>query len=502
MSTQGIMRRPKAAAIALAVAVGLGGLAVKGAEQLGVINPPPTLKFANADEGPSRNSFAPVVKKVLPAVVNIQSSKMVKTAMQGGGDMEPFFRQFFGGNGDDDGSGMPNMPNMQRRFRAPQRQQKETGLGSGVVISPNGYILTNNHVVDGASTVTVTLNNRHEYKARVVGADPKTDIAVVKIDAGELPSIVIGDSDKAQIGDYVLAVGNPFGVGQTVTMGIVSAMGRGGLGIEDYEDFIQTDAPINPGNSGGALVNDRGELIGINTAILANGSEGNQGIGFAVPISVARNVMDQIIKNGKVTRAYLGVMAQEVTPAIAKAFHENEVRGALVGDVTPDSPASRAGLQKGDIILDIDGKPVNSSAQLRMHISLMAPGAMANVKVLRAGAEKTFNVKLAEMPTETATAEKSDSSPEGSMQGISVEDVSARTARQLGLPANASGVVVTNIDPNSAAAESGLKRGDVIQEVNHQPVKSASDFERAIRSSKDNALLLVNRQGSTLFIAV
>jgi serine protease Do len=313
---------------------------------------------------------------------------------------------------------------------------------------------------------------------------------------------VIGDSDKAQIGDYVLAVGNPFGVGQTVTMGIVSAMGRGGLGIEDYEDFIQTDAPINPGNSGGALVNDRGELIGINTAILANGSEGNQGIGFAVPISVARNVMDQIIKNGKVTRAYLGVMAQEVTPAIAKAFHENEVRGALVGDVTPDSPASRAGLQKGDIILDIDGKPVNSSAQLRMHISLMAPGAMANVKVLRAGAEKTFNVKLAEMPTETATAEKSDSSPEGSMQGISVEDVSARTARQLGLPANASGVVVTNIDPNSAAAESGLKRGDVIQEVNHQPVKSASDFERAIRSSKDNALLLVNRQGSTLFIAV
>src|SRR5579872_7031386 len=332
MRTTNFLRRPKAAAVALALAVGLGGLAVKGAEQLGIINPPASLKFANADEGPSRNSFAPVVKKVLPTVVNIQSSKMVKTGMSQI-PMDPFFRQFFGGDDDDSGS-MPN-GRMPRQFRVPQQQQRERGLGSGVIVSPNGYILTNNHVVDGASTVTVTLNSRHDYKARVVGTDPKTDIAVVKIDATDLPSIVIGDSDKAQIGDYVLAVGNPFGVGQTVTMGIVSATGRANLGIEDYEDFIQTDAPINPGNSGGALVNDRGELIGINTAILANGSEGNQGIGFAVPIDVARNVMDQIIKTGKVTRAYLGVMSQDVTPALAKAFHEAEVRGALVGDVTP-----------------------------------------------------------------------------------------------------------------------------------------------------------------------
>jgi serine protease Do len=437
---------------------------------------------------------------VLPTVVNIQSSKMVKTSMPDDSQMEPFFRQFFG----DQGGDTPNMP---RQFRSPRGrqqapQQRERGLGSGVVVSPNGYILTNNHVVDGASTVTVTLNNRREYKARVVGADPKTDIAVVKIDAADLPSIVIGDSDKAQIGDYVLAVGNPFGVGQTVTMGIVSATSRANLGIEDYEDFIQTDAPINPGNSGGALVNDRGELIGINTAILANGSEGNQGIGFAVPISVARSVMDQIIKSGKVTRAYLGVMAQEVTPQIAKAFHETEVRGALVGDVTPDSPASRAGLQKGDIILDINGKPVNSSAQLRMHVSLMQPGATVNVNVLRDGTQKTFAVKLAELPVERAQVEKPESSPEANMQGISVEDVNAQTARQLGLPANASGVVVTKIDPNGAAADSGLKRGDVIQEVNRQPVKNAADFERAIRNSKDQALLLVNRQGNTLYVAV
>lgn len=501
MSTQGLLRRPKGAVLALALAVGLGGLAVKGAEHLGIVNPPASLKFANADEGPSRNTFAPVVKKVLPTVVNIQSSKMVKTSAQGGMDMEPFFRQFFG----DDGGDTPGMPNGRgRQFRSPRQapQQRERGLGSGVVVSPNGYILTNNHVVDGASTVTVTLNNRREYKARVVGTDPKTDIAIVKIDATDLPAITIGDSDKAQIGDYVLAVGNPFGVGQTVTMGIVSATSRANLGIEDYEDFIQTDAPINPGNSGGALVNDRGELIGINTAILANGSEGNQGIGFAVPISVARSVMDQIIKNGKVTRAYLGVMAQEVTPAIAKAFHEPDVRGALVGDVTPDSPASRAGLQKGDIILDINGKPVNSSAQLRMHVSLMAPGTTVSVKALRNGAEKTFSVKLAELPVEQAKVDKPESNPEANMQGISVEDVNARTARQLGLPANASGVVVTAIDPNSAAADSGLQRGDVIQEVNHQPVKNANDFERAIRNSKDQALLLVNRQGNTLFVAV
>ncbi|HEV2447184.1 MAG TPA: DegQ family serine endoprotease [Candidatus Sulfopaludibacter sp.] len=498
MSIESILRRPKALAGALVLAVGLGGLAMKGAEQLGIVNPPAALKFANAAESASRNTFAPVVKKVLPTVVNIQSSKMVKTGVSGNGPfMDPFFRQFFGG--DDDGSGAA--PNMPRQFHAPQ-QQRERGLGSGVIVSPNGYILTNNHVVDGANTVTVTLNNRREYKARVVGADPKTDIAVVKIDASDLPSITIGDSDKAQVGDYVLAVGDPFGVGQTVTMGIVSATGRGNLGIEDYEDFIQTDAPINPGNSGGALVNDRGDLIGINTAILANGSEGNQGIGFAVPISVARNVMDQIIRNGKVTRAYLGVMAQEVTPAIARAFHEQDVRGALVGDVTPDSPASRAGLQKGDIIMDIDGRPVQDSSQLRMHISLMQPGTTVSVKVLRDGAERTFNVKLAEMPTQQAKAETPNSNPESNMQGISVEDVNTRTARQLGLPASTTGVVVTGIDPNSAAADSGLQRGDVIQEVNRQPVRNTADFDRAIRNSKDQALLLVNRQGNTLYIAV
>jgi serine protease Do len=471
------------------LALGLGGLAVAGVDNL--LNPPATFKYASADEPASRNSFAPVVKKVLPSVVTITSSRMVKTGFQGGEDgIPPMLRQFFGDQGD--GGGQPRMP----------RQQKEEGLGSGVIVSPNGYILTNNHVVDHATTVTVIMPDKREYKARVVGADPKTDIAVIKVDAGSLEPITLGDSDKVQVGDYVLAVGNPFGVGKTVTMGIVSATGRANLGIEDYEDFIQTDASINPGNSGGALVNDRGELIGINTAILSHGSEGNQGIGFAVPVSVARDVMDQIVKNGKVTRAYLGVMAQEVTPSIAKAFHEPEVRGALIGDVTPDSPAQKAGLEKGDIILDINGKPVNNSAELRMHVSLMAPGTKVNVKVFRDGAEKILPLTLAEMPTETARNEKPETGAEDALQGITVENVTARTARQLGLPATAGGVVVTNVDPAGKAADSGLKRGDVIEEVNRKPVRDAADFEAAMRNAKDSALLLVNRQGNTMYLAV
>jgi serine protease Do len=488
MKIQGFWGRP--AVVVLAAALGIGGIALKSADRAGA-NPPASLKFASPDEPASRNSFAPVVKKVLPAVVSVSSSKMVKTGFSGQGEdpqMDPLFRQFFGRGG---GGGF-NMPS----------QRRAEGLGSGVIVSPEGYILTNNHVVDGANEVRVTLNDRREFKARVIGADPKTDVAVLKIDASNLQTVVIGDSERLQVGDYVLAVGNPFGLGKTVTMGIVSAMARANLGIEDYENFIQTDASINPGNSGGALVNDRGELVGINTAILSHGSEGNQGIGFAVPVSVARNVMDQILKNGKVTRAYLGVMAQEVTPAIAKAFHVPEVRGALVGDVSPNSPALKAGIQKGDIILDINGKPINDGAQLRMNISLMEPGSTVAVKVLREGATREFTVKLAELPTERAAVEKSGETTESAMEGVSVDDVSARAARELGLPAAAAGVVVTEIDPGSHAARSGLQRGDLIEEVNHHAVKNTSEFERAIRGSKDETLLLVNRRGSTLFVAV
>ncbi|HMD43924.1 MAG TPA: trypsin-like peptidase domain-containing protein, partial [Candidatus Acidoferrum sp.] len=288
-------------------------------------NPPATLKLAAVNEGESKTSFAPVVKAVLPSVVNISSSKVVKAQGIEPMQMDPMFRQFFGQQGDG-------------HFRTP-KDQREKSLGSGVIASPEGYILTNNHVVDGATDVRVTLADKREFQARIVGTDPKTDVAVLKIDANELAPLTIGDSSKVEVGDVAIAVGDPFGVGQTVTKGIISAKGRGGLGIEDYEDFLQTDAPINPGNSGGALVNDRGELIGINTAIISHGSGGSQGIGFAVPANLARQVMDQILKNGKVVRAYLGILPQDVTPGMAKAFGEKEARGIVVGDVTPDSPA-------------------------------------------------------------------------------------------------------------------------------------------------------------------
>src|SRR5262249_35782526 len=331
----------------------------------------PSLKVAQRSEAATGRGYSAVVKRVLPAVVNISSTKVVKeTAQELPHGIDPFFRQFFG-------------ENFGQRFNVPQ-QRRQKALGSGVIVSPEGYILTNNHVVDGANEVIVTLHDKREMKARVIGTDPRTDIAVLKIDRSNFPALTLADSSKVEIGDVVLAIGNPFGVGQTVTAGIVSATGRGGLGIEQVEDFIQTDAPINPGNSGGALVDDEGHLIGINTAIIAGNSGGNQGIGFAVPINLARHDMDQIIAHGKVERGYLGILPQDVTPAMAKAFNAR-VEGALVGDVTANSPASRAGLQQGDIILAVNGEQVNDANQLRLKIGQINPTAKVDLKVLREG---------------------------------------------------------------------------------------------------------------------
>ena len=480
-----------ATALGLVIAAGFGVSRLRG--EIRTTTQTPSLKLADPSEGPSRSSFAPIVKKVLPEVVNISSSKVVKTSpdsmgqMPEGMPMDPFFRQFFGDN-----SG--------HQFNAP-RQDRERSLGSGVIVSPEGYILTNNHVVAGATEIQVTTSDKHEYKARIVGTDPRTDIAVLKIDAANLPAITIGDSSKIQVGDTVLAIGDPFGVGETVTSGIVSALGRTNLGIEDYEDFIQTDAPINPGNSGGALVNDRGELIGINTAILSHGSGGSQGVGFAVPVNLARNVMAQLVTNGKVTRAYLGVSIQEVTPQLAKAFGENEPNGALVGEVSPGSPAEKSGLQKGDIIVELNGKPIADSNQLRMSISMMAPDATANLKILRNGSEHDVAVKLGVLPTDQEQASLQPTNPQGALEGVTVGNVTEDAVQQLGLPAYTKGVVVTGIDPASPVADSGLQQGDVIQEVNHQPVTNVADFDQAIRKAGKDPLLLVNRQGSTLFIA-
>ena len=481
-----IASRP--AVIGLAFLLGVVGLGVAH-EKMSTNNPPASLKLAAASEGPSRNSYAPVLKSVLPAVVNISSSKVVRGRTESSEEMMPFFRQFFGG---EDGGG---------NFALPQPQDhREKSLGSGVIVSPEGYVLTNNHVVDGATDVRVTLSDKREFQGHVVGTDPKTDIAVLKIEAGNLFPITIGDSARAEVGDTVLAIGDPFGVGETVTKGIVSATGRGNLGIEDYEDFIQTDAPINPGNSGGALINDRGELIGINTAIITHGSGGNQGIGFAVPSNLARTVMEEILKNGKVTRAYLGIYPQDVTAAMAKAFGAKNPGGVLVGDVSPNSPAQAAGLQRGDIILEVNGKPMTDSNQLRMTISMMQPGSEAKLKVVHGGSQRELTIKLRELPTEQAENNNQTDDQQRSSAGVDVANLTPDLAQQLQLPPTTTGVVVKRVNPSSPLADSGLREGDVVQEVNHQPVKNVSDFYNAMRKDATNPLLLVNRGGRTLFI--
>ena len=493
MNSRNFWKRPQVIAVAMILLVGMAGLGIARASQKATFSGlHASLKLANPNEGPSKTGFAPVVRAVLPSVVNISSSKVVHSSSMSPDEMPPFFQQFFGQQFS--GPGSENM--------APKpRDERESSLGSGVIVSPDGYILTNNHVVEGATDVLVTFSDKRQLKAKVVGTDPKTDIAVLKVEGSDFPPITVGDSSKVQVGDYALAIGDPFGVGQTVTMGIVSAMNRGNLGIEDYEDFIQTDAPINPGNSGGALVNDRGELIGINTAILSHGSGGNEGIGFAIPINLARAVMTQILEHGKVNRAYLGVMIQDVTPNIAKAMSLKSMQGVLVGDVSPNGPAKSSGIQRGDVILAVNGKPVADSQELRMKISLMTPETTVNLKVLRNGTPNNISVKLGELPSTTEQADSSTGNPQGILEGVTLENLDAQTAQQLGLPATAYGVVVTDISPTSPMITSGLLRGDVIQEVNHQPVRNVDQLHAALSKAGKNPLLLVNRHGHTLFIA-
>jgi serine protease Do len=489
-------RRSIATASVGAVLVVAGILGVRAAT-LPNMNPPATVKTAPRSEETARRGYSAVVKKVVPAVVNISSSRVVKNDMSGfqgpdsqGQGMDPFFRQFFGENG-------PG-------FNVP-KERREKSLGSGVIISPEGYILTNNHVVDHATDITVTLHDKRELKAKVIGTDPRTDVAVLKIEGSNFPSLMLGNSSQVEVGDVVLAIGDPFGVGQTVTSGIVSATGRSGLGIEDVEDFIQTDAPINPGNSGGALVDDEGHLIGINTAILSGNSGGNQGIGFAVPINLARHDMDQILEHGKVERGYLGILPENVTPALAKAFNTSNSSGALVGDVTPNSPAAKAGLQKGDIVTAVNGQPVTDANQLRLMIGEMSPNATANLSVQRNGKTEAVAVTLGEFPsTEQRASNNAGEQENAALEGVQVETLTPDTAQELKLSAQTKGVVVDQVSPESKAADSGLQRGDVIQQVNHKPVTNTNDFKQAVTSTTKDApvLLLVNRQGNTLFLAV
>jgi len=445
---------------------------------------------APTEMGALTSTFAPIVKNSLPAVVSILSTKVVKN--DGDEGLAPFFnnpqfREFFG----------DRMPNQQRR----PREQRQRGMGSGVIVNPDGYILTNNHVIDGANDIKIAFHDGREMKARVVGADPKTDIALLKVEEKNLPVLAFADSSQVQVGDIALAIGNPLGVGQTVTMGIISATGRGNLGIEDYEDFIQTDAAINPGNSGGALINARGELIGINTAILSR-SGGNQGVGFAVPANLARSIMGHLSKGGKVVRGYIGTTIQAVTPEIAKAFNLPNSRGALIGDVTTGGPAAKAGIIKGDVITELDGQAVADGRELRLKISQMAPGTPVKLKIFRDGTARDINVTLGELPTDD-TAPEAEESQDDSLEGISVENLTPQMARQFQLPANTTGVVVTKVDEDSAAANAGLRRGDVIQRVNRKPVNTTAEFREAMKQAGQNAaVLLVNRGGRTSFVVI
>jgi serine protease Do len=426
-------------------------------------------------------SFAPVVKKVAPGVVKVVVTAKASNVNlpEGFGLNDPFWRRFFG---DQSGNAAPN-----RQFRAPVQH----GLGSGVIVTKDGYILTNNHVVDGAQDVKVTLQDGREFNAKVVGRDPKSDVAVVKIEAKDLPVVPMADSDKVQVGDVVLAIGNPFGVGQTVTTGIVSATGRGNLGIEDYEDFIQTDAAINPGNSGGALVDTEGRLIGINTAIYSR-TGGNQGIGFAIPSGLARDVMGSLIKDGKVVRGYLGVMIQDVTPALAKEFKLKNNTGALVGDVVAKGPADKAGLKDGDVVVEFNGKAVPDSRRLRLCVGEVRPGTTVPLKILREGETRTLKVTVEQQPGTEQLAQKGGpgNADTGTLNGVGVTDLDSQTREQLKVPANIKGVVITEVQPDSAAAEAGLKQGDVIQEINKHPVKTAEEAVKLTENPKDKVTLL------------
>ena len=437
-------------------------------------------------------SFAPVFKKVAPSVVTVTSTRTVRepaSPMM----RDPFFRRFFD-FGEEEESARPR-----------GRPRQEEGLGSGVIVSPDGYILSNAHVVEGADEIKVVLSDRGEYTAKVIGTDPPTDISVLKIDGTNLPAVTMTDSDKLNVGDIVLAVGNPFGVGQTVTMGIVSAIGRGGFGIVDYEDFIQTDASINPGNSGGALVDSAGRLVGVPTAILSR-TGGNLGIGFAIPINMARAVMERVIQEGRVIRGYLGVYVQPLSPDLQRAFNLPDRLGALVGGVLEGSPAARAGLQEGDVIIEMDGKKINEARQLRLMIAQTPPDKEVKFKLLRDGRERTVAATLGELKSEQLAESqerpRQQSRKSQTSLGVEVDDVDARMRRQLDLAPDARGAVVTSIDPDSPAAEAELRPGDVILEVNRQKVRSAQDFVEQTRKAQNSVLLRVWSNGGSRYVVV
>jgi serine protease Do len=441
-------------------------------------------------------TFAPIVEKVAPSVVTVFTTQTVSRGQSTFPFSDDALRQSFGG-------------------QLPQTQGKQTlqGLGSGVIVSPDGYILTANHVVSGAEEIMIGLGtDLRKYKAKKVGTDPGTDVALLKIDEKNLPGITFADSDKARAGDIVLAVGNPFGLRQTVTMGIISAVGRGGMGIVDYENFIQTDAAINMGNSGGALVDIKGELLGINTAIFSR-SGGNQGVGFAIPDNLARDVMQSLREKGRVVRGYIGASVQTLTPELAEAMKlKGQPTGALVGEVSLKTPSEKAGMKTGDVITAVNGKKISDARELRLLIGSMAPGSKANVQVNREGQTKTFDIQLAEMPAGVTEEGGPEASPEESAQpekttvfgGVAVADITDDIRTALNLSKDVQGAVIAEVDADSPAGKAGLREGDVIQEVNKQRVKSAKELDVASKKLKPNEKILIRvySQGRSGYVAL
>ena len=479
------------AGVFLAIGIVLGVLTTANMGWVSPVRASATPVAVNVPAAPG--NFSAIVKAVTPAVVNISTSQVTRsTESEDPRFNDPFFRRFFGDE-------------FFRRFGPRERQR---GLGSGVIVDRSGYIVTNNHVIDKADEIKIVLGDKREFLATVVGTDPKTDLAVLKIDGKDLPTVKWGNSDTLEVGEYVLAIGNPFGLNQTVTLGIVSAVGRADVGIADYEDFIQTDAAINPGNSGGAMVNVRGELVGINTAIFSR-SGGYMGIGFAVPSNMVRNVMESLVQRGKVIRGWLGVSIQGVTPDLAKNFGLSDAKGALVSEVLAGSPADTSGIKSGDVIVTFDGKEVEDQTALRNIVAQTAVGKDVKVKVVRDGKSKTIKVKIGEQPKDVASIGEESRGVQGggdnkALVGLEVRNLNAEIAERLGLPPDSKGVVVTDMDPSSKAAEAGLRVGDIINEINREPVKNVEDFKRIVAKlgKDDDPLLLVKRGEGKFFLVV
>jgi serine protease Do len=438
--------------------------------------------------------FAQLAEQLQPAVVNISTTQGLRGGQRQFRGMpfpqpfgergerhpfEEFFERFFGG-GD------------------PQRELRRSSLGSGFIITKDGHIVTNNHVVENATDIKVSLSDKEEFDAKVIGRDPKTEVALIKIEVKrDLPVAPLGNSDLLRVGEWVIAIGNPFGLGHTVTAGIASAKGRI-IGAGAYDDFIQTDASVNPGNSGGPLFNLNGEVVGINTAIVAAG----QGIGFAIPINLAKDILAQLHAEGRVTRGWLGVQVQQVTPELARSFGLEQGRGALVADVQPNSPAAQAGIQRGDVILAFKGEPIKDMPELPRVVANTTPGTVTEMRVLRKGQERTVQVKVGEMPDEERQAAAEGGAPEKRL-GLAVQELTPDMARSLGL-SSSQGVVVSGVAEGSPADEVGIRRGDVILEVNQEQVNSVHDYQAATQRAGDAGpvLFLVRRDDSVRYVAL